>query len=220
MISEKVGKGPLPCGRFTGSSPNKALRPQSLVACKVFGDALQHIGVQRRFPGLDVRYLPAHLHLNPFLLQKRIAAEIEGVRQGTGSVCCLYGNCFPDIDNALRDLSAFRADCGHCYEALLGSRRYGRIIDEDPGTFFLEKEMILHFEDHCWRPLELDDPQMREWCFAHYSRAVYIRQPLDGAIEPAARAAAARLDFPLLTFDADYSELEERLFRVLSCPVP
>jgi hypothetical protein len=194
--------------RFPGAN-------RCLIACKVFADALAYLQLGRRYPELQIRYLPAHLHLNPQRLKGQLAEAVESARSSAETVCCLYGNCFPDIDRTLRTLSTFRPSCGHCYEALLGRRRYERVLDEQLGTFFLEKEMILNFDEHCWEPLELADPQMREWYFLHYRRVLYIRQPMDGSIEGAARTIASRLDLPLSVIDADYSDLNSHLIHAL-----
>ncbi len=186
-----------------------------LIACRVFEDALHFLEIPRRFPDLEIRWLPAHLHLRPDELQRRISLEIAEARGREKRACCLFGLCFPGIDYALQALSVPRIACSHCFEIFLGTERYRRITETVPGSFFLEKRLLLNFDEYCWKPLELYDPMMRSWYFEHYRRVVYIRQPLDPDLTDQARRVADRLSLSLRVEDADYSELEAKLVSIL-----
>ena len=72
-----------------------------------------------------------------------------------------------------------RVPGAHCYEMLLGSGRYENIINETPGTYFSERELILNFAEYCSDPLELHDKEMRRLYFKRYERLMYVRQPSD-----------------------------------------
>lgn len=182
-----------------------------IIACHVFEDALNYLDIERRYPEVAVRYLPAHLHLRPAELQRRISLEIAEARRSKDAVCCLYGSCFPGIDHALGDLSVPRVPCSHCFEIFLGAERYRQLTEDEPGSFFLEKHLMLNFEECCWEPLELYDPMMRNWYFEHYRRMIYIRQPLDPDLTEPAKRIADKLSLKLHMEDADYTELEAKL---------
>lgn len=178
-----------------------------LIACDVFRSALQHLGVDRPDGSGDIIYLPAHLHLRPHTLRDQLQQCIacrSADRQPAG---CLFGQCCPDIDQLLQPRGIDRIACGHCYEILLGRTAYRRLMDRQPGTFFLEKEVILNFDALCRTPLELDDPQIRAWTFEHYRQTVYIRQPRDPDLAARAQWIADFLSLPLLVLDADYGDL-------------
>jgi len=98
---------------------------------------------------------------------------------------------------------------------LLGGERYSKLITEDVGTYFLEKELIHNFKEYVVEPLELDDEEMREHCFKHYHRLLYVRQPLDPDLATEAAELAEFLGLSLEIQDADFSFLEERLNELL-----
>jgi len=178
-----------------------------IIACSVFKDALSHLA--ERFSGrpLKLHYLPSNLHLNPMELKERLLAAIQDAKQTGDLVNCLYGICFPGIDKCLGPSGVGRIRCEHCYEVFLGRRRYRRLIGECPGTFFVEKELLLDFDDLCRKPLELDDPEIREIFFSHYSQVLYIRQPRDPDVTQQARFVADLLGLRLTIVDAEYTEL-------------
>jgi hypothetical protein len=189
--------------------------PPCIIACNVFRSAMEHLGIQQRYPDLILRYLPAHLHLRPLELRRRLLAEIEENRKKHGPVGCLYGHCFEDIEDMLEKARVPRIRAGHCYQVLMGDDRFRRTILDQAGTFFMEKELVENFEAYCWDPLELHDPQMREWYFEHYRRVVFIRQPQDPDLTVQARRIASSLDLELQIVEADYDELEHALNQLI-----
>jgi hypothetical protein len=190
--------------------------PPCIIACNVFRSAMEYLGIQRRFPDLSLRYLPAHLHLQPLELKRRLLAEIETARKNHRSTGCLYGHCFEDIQSVLEEARVPCIRTGHCFEILLGGHRFRRLIQDQAGTFFMERELLENFEAYCWTPLELHDPQMRAWYFEHYRRVTYIRQPLDTDLTDQARRIAETLDLDLQIVDADYEELEQAVNRLIA----
>jgi len=99
----------------------------------------------------------------------------------------------------------------NCWEILLGSERFGQLIEETAGTYFLEKDLILNFEENCIEPLELYDEEMRNYCFGNYRKLLYVRQPSDPDLMSQANRLAEFLELSLEIMDADYSHLERRL---------
>jgi hypothetical protein len=97
----------------------------------------------------------------------------------------------------------------HCFETLLGSKQYEKIMNEMPGTYFLERDLILNFEEYCLEPLELHDEEMRKTFFEHYERTVYVRQPADPDLLSKANELATFLQLSLEIWDADYSHLKK-----------
>ena len=185
--------------------------PPCLIACSVFRSAIAHIGIQQRHPELSMRYLPAHLHLQPVALKNRMLAEIRRIKAKGEPVGCIYGHCFEDIDELLDAENVPRIRIGHCFEILLGSERYRQTIRDQAGTFFMEKELVENFQAFCWDPLELSDPQIRQWYFEHYRMIAYIRQPRDPDLTAKLSEIAGALNLGLQVVKADYRELENAL---------
>jgi hypothetical protein len=84
-----------------------------------------------------------------------------------------------------------------------------------PGTYFLERDLILNFEEYCLEPLELHDEEMRKSFFEYYERIVYLRQPSDPDLLSKANKLATFLQLSLEIRGADYSHLEETLNDLL-----
>jgi hypothetical protein len=187
--------------------------PIRIIACGAFQDALKYLAVQENRPGLRISYLRAGLHNHPLELNKGLSREIRATRQEGDRILCLYGQCFPGIDDFLKRESVPRIAGAHCYEMFLGSNAFQQIMEEEPGTYFLEKELLIHFFEYCVRPLELEDREMRSWYFRHYKRLLYIRQPLDPDLLDQAQDVAQFLSLELSVVDTDYAELRAKLLK-------
>jgi hypothetical protein len=182
-----------------------------LIACGVFRPALEHLKLEERYPYLRYNYLPSNLHLRPQDLRRQLSETITSARQGNERILCLYGTCFPDIDDFCRHQGVTKVPGFHCFEMLLGSEQYENVINEMPGTYFLERDLILNFEEYCLEPLELHDEEMRKSFFEHYERIVYLRQPSDPDLMSKANELATFLQLSLEIRDADYSHLKKIL---------
>jgi hypothetical protein len=186
-----------------------------LIVCGVFRGALEHLEICDLYPGMKVTYLPPYLHHQPVELRGRLEEAIGLAREQGHTVICLYGKCFPEMDEFLNEREILRPAGGHCYEMLLGEKTYRRIIEQEVGTYFIEKELVIHFDNYCKKPLELDDPQMRNWFFEPYKRLSYIRQPQDPDLEAQISKIARFLELDLVVEDADYKELENNIDKIM-----
>jgi hypothetical protein len=189
--------------------------PTRVIACGVFRPALEHLRVEERYPRLRSHYLPSNLHLRPQDLRRQLSETITSARQKNERILCLYGTCFPDIEDFCRHQGVTKVPGLHCFETLLGSKQYENIINEMPGTYFLERDLILNFEEYCLEPLELHDEEMRKSFFEHYERTVYLRQPADPDLLSKANELATFLQLSLEIWDADYAHLEQILTDLL-----
>ena len=98
---------------------------------------------------------------------------------------------------------------------LLGSEQFNRLVEETAGTYFLEKDLILGFEELCIRPLELHDEEIRSSIFKHYQKLVYVRQPADSDLKHKAGELARFLGLSLDIENADYKHLKRELTKFL-----
>jgi len=186
-----------------------------LIACGVFRPALEHLQLERKFSHVQTIFLPSHFHINPFELKTRLRRLIQASHTRNAHPLVLYGRCFPDIEDFCQHQGAAKIPGPDCFEMLLGSERYDQLLDETAGTYFIERELIVNFEELCQKPLELDDEQLRKDYFRHYRRLLYIRQPLDPDLIPRARQLADFLKLTLAIQDADYFHIEDRICRYI-----
>jgi hypothetical protein len=191
-----------------------------IAACGVFRSALENMGICDRFPEMKIDYLQPYLHHYPIELRKRLEEVIRRAHGLGQKVICVYGQCFPDIDVFLQERGATRPSGGHCYEMLLGHQVYETIIDEEPGTYFLEKELLMNFSEYCVKPLELDDPQMRKWFFGRYKTILYIHQPGDPDLRDQASKIAQFLNLHLQVKEADYTDLKLKVEKDIQKSIP
>ena len=194
---------------------NGTRRLMRIIACQVFKPALEYLRLESRYPNIRLTYLPPNLHLRPQELGKYLRKEITAAERRKERIICLYGDCFPGISDYCRRHGARRVPGPHCWEIFLGSERFNRLLKENAGTYFLEKELILNFKEYCIKPLELYDEEMREHCFENYHKLLYVRQPSDPDLLAEANEIAEFLGLTLEIQDADYSHLEKRLSKIL-----
>ncbi|HEU65798.1 MAG TPA: DUF1638 domain-containing protein [Chloroflexi bacterium] len=194
---------------------NKTARITRIIACTVFRPALDNLGLEGRYPDLRVTYLPSLLHLKPQELQNRLEKAIASAKKSNERIICLYGDCFPGINDFCWQHEVFKVPGHYCYDMLLGSERFQQLIEETAGTYFAEKEFLLNFEEYCVRPLELEDEEMRRDYFGQYQRLLYVRQPSDPDLMQRAGEVADFLGLSLDVGDVDYSHLEKMLTALL-----
>ncbi|MFC1919763.1 DUF1638 domain-containing protein [Chloroflexota bacterium] len=193
------------------SQPHDDKQALRIIACRIFRPALEYLDLQSRYPDVHMTYLPPTLHLRADELTRNLRREITKARRANESIICLYGDCFPGIGDYCLSNGATKVPGPHCWEMLLGSERFQHLMDEVAGTYFVEQELILNFEKYCIEPLELHDAEMREYCFKHYHRVVYVRQPSDPDLAMKPVELARFLGLSLETHDADYSHLDRRI---------
>jgi len=186
-----------------------------IIACAVFKPALDYLRLEERHPNVRLTYVPSYLHLRPQELKSRLEEKIVSAKEGNERVVCLYGECFPGINELCQQLGAIKVPGDYCYEMLLGSERFHKLIQEMAGTYFAEKDLITHFQEYCVRPLDLQDEEMRKYCFDRYRRLLYIRQPSDPNLISRAGEMADFLELSLDVRDADYSHLDRVLVELI-----
>ncbi|MFO7773678.1 MAG: DUF1638 domain-containing protein [Dehalococcoidia bacterium] len=197
------------------TTSNRTATITRIIACDVFKPAFDALELEARYPDLRFTYLPSHLHLKPQELKTRLKKAITSAKKNDERIICVYGECFPEIEDFCQQNAVFKVPGHYCYEMLLGKERFQQLINETAGTYFVEKNLLLNFEEYCVRPLELRDEEMRMSCFGQYQRLLYIRQPADPDLMPQADEVAEFLGISLRVGDADYSYLEKILAALL-----
>ena len=194
---------------------DKPIKPVRIIACGVFRPVLEQLKLVERFRGLNVTYLPSNLHINPRELKDYLLKEIIASQKKNERVICLYGECFKDIDMLCEQHGVIKIEGHHCYEIFLGREKFRSIMDASAKTYFLEKDLIINFEEYCVKPLELYDGEMKELFFKNYERLVYVRQPSDPDLIPAVNKIADFLGLSIIVCDADYSNFEKTLVDLI-----
>jgi hypothetical protein len=172
----------------SGTAPRKIL----VIACGALGREALALKLEH----IDVACLPAQLHNHPQRIPEAMRAKIRANRPAYDEILCLYGDCGTggELDRVLREEGVRRIDGAHCYAFYAGEEAFSRLMDEEPGTFFLTDFLARHFDGLVIRGLGLDRfPELRDDYFGNYRRLVHLAQFEDPDLETKARAAAERL---------------------------
>ena len=183
--------------------------PTGVIACGVFRPALEHLEPENRYPHVHLTFLPSNMHLRPQKLEINLRKEIITAKGRNEKVVCLYGNCLPDMVGFCHHLGVVKVLGLHCFQMLLGGVRYQHIIEEIPGTYFLDSHLILNFEAYCAEPLELYDKEIKRLVFEHYERVLYVRQPRDPDLVSRAAEVAEFLQLSLEIQPALFTNLQD-----------
>jgi len=153
--------------------------------------------------------------MHPQKLKTELLKQVITAKMNREKILCLYGHCFPGIDQFCARYNAPRIAAAHCYELFLGSARFRKIMDAEAGSFFMERDLILNFEAYCLNPLELYDAEMRRFFFANYKQLIYVKQPTDRELIAKVGELANFLELSLKVVEADYSELERKISKLI-----
>jgi hypothetical protein len=182
-------------------------RAPLIIACGALASELRAVLNGQGLDGVDVRYLPAHLHNRPERIVPALTELIER-DGGDRDVFVAYADCGTGgaLDAWLAGHPGVaRLPGAHCYEFFTGSERFAALHDAEPGTFYLTDFLAKHFETLVWQGLGLDrHPSLLPTYFGNYHRVVLLSQRDYPAVVSAARAAARRLG---LTFEHEHTGL-------------
>jgi hypothetical protein len=114
-------------------------------------------------------------------------------------------------------MGAERLAGAHCYEFYATSPEFEKLVEDEPGTFFLTDFLARNFDRLMIKGLGLDrHPELRDQYFGNYRRLVYLAQVDDPAMDTAARRAARRLGLRYERRRTGYGQLGTTIAAVAS----
>lgn len=188
----------------------------ALLACGALAREVLDMA-ERRGWDVEVIGVPALLHMMPPRLAPEIERRLADLRQHYERVVVVYGDCGSsgEIDAMLARQGVQRVDGPHCYE-MYGGELFERLMDEEPGTYFLTDFLLRGFGGLVVKGMGLDRyPELKDEYFANYKRLVYLAQRPDPVLLGKAQGVAAYLGLPLEVHAVGYGQLEERLVELL-----
>lgn len=188
----------------------------ALLVCGALAREVQAIARRHEWDA-DVVGVPALLHMHPERLVPAIERRYGELRDQYERVIVVYGDCGTGggMDAALDRLGLERVAGPHCYE-MYGGALFERLMDEEPGTYFLTDFLLRGFEGLVVKGMGLDRfPELKADYFVNYRRLVYLVQSPDPVLIEKAQSIADYLGLPLEIHETGYGLLEERLVELM-----
>jgi len=185
--------------------PGKTAPAVGVIACGAIARELVALAQLNKWDQLKLHCLPAELHNHPDDIPARVADKLQELSDRYEHLFVAYADCGTGgrLDTVLQDYGVARLPGAHCYEFFSSKALFDRLMDEEPGTFFLTDFLVRHFDRLVIQGLGLDRfPQLQEQFFGHYQRVVYLAQTKDDTLMRQAEACAHRLG---LNFDYQFT---------------
>jgi hypothetical protein len=167
-----------------------------IIACGALARELVALQRLNRWTRVRIRGLPHRLHNTPHRIAGAVRAAIERDRDRYTQIFVAYADCgtWGELDRVLDEFGIERLPGTHCYEFLSGSDTFGRLVDEEPGTFYLTDFLARNFERVVRKGLGLDrHPELLPQYFGRYRRLVFLTQSGSAELRDLARAHAGYL---------------------------
>ena len=196
------------------SDSSTALPPPAgtlLIGCGALAREMLALVEAHGWRDMAVTCLPADYHNTPQKIPGAVRAKIRENRDRYERLFVLYGDCGTggQLDQVLAEEGVTRIPGPHCYQFYAGAADFTRLMEAEPGSFFLTDYLARHFERLIIEGLGLDrHPELRDDYFGNYTRLVYLAQREDAGLDAAASAAAARLGLAYEYRLTGYGELE------------
>ena len=185
-----------------------------VLACGALAREVLAVVALNGWEHVDVRCLPAKLHLRPERIAPALDATLGEAAGSYEHVFVGYADCGSGgaVDEVCARHGAERLPGLHCYAFFAGQAAFDALQEEEPGTFYLTDFLVRHFDALVLRPLGLDrHPELRDDVFGNYMRLVYLAQTDDAELLARARAAADRLRLAFVHRPTGYGELAPAL---------
>ena len=186
-----------------------------MVACAALGKELREI-IDHHGWDVELRVINARLHNRPQLITGAVREKLAETRQDARRQVVVYGHCgAADLDPMLKEAGVERTLGPHCYE-MFGGEEFVRLMEEEPGTFFLTDFLVKSWRNLVAEDLKLErHPELKEMLFGNYRRVVYLIQNEDPRLTQRAEKIADWLGLPLQTRVVGYGHLEKRLVALM-----
>jgi hypothetical protein len=191
-----------------------------LIACGALAKEIVEIKRLNNWAHIKIQCLPAELHNRPEKIPAAVKTEIEKYQSEFDSIFVAYADCGTGgmLDKVLADYDIERLPGAHCYEFFSGSSAFGKLADEEPGTFYLTDFLTRHFDRLVKVGLGLDrHPELMPAYFGNYRRLVFLAQSESPKLAAMAKAHADYLGLEFIHqhtgLDFVEKELKEQVIQ-------
>ncbi|WP_102224531.1 DUF1638 domain-containing protein [Acidimangrovimonas sediminis] len=167
-----------------------------LIACGALAHEILALKRINGWDHMDLRCLPAKLHLWPDRIPAAIEAAVTEDRARYDTVFVVYADCGTGglLQQTCTQLGVEMIEGPHCYSFFEGNAAFAAKAEEEFTAFYLTDFLVRQFDAFVWKPMGLDShPELRDMLFGNYDRLVYQAQTEDPALDARAEDCARRL---------------------------
>ncbi len=167
-----------------------------LIACGALANEIVEIKKLNGWTHIKIQCLPPELHNRPEKIPGAVRGAIEKHQSDFENIFVAYADCGTGgmLDKEIEEFGIERLPGTHCYEFFSGTDAFGKLADEDPGTFYLTDFLTRHFDRLVKAGLGLDKhPELLPTYFGNYRRLVYLSQSESPELVAQSRAHAEYL---------------------------
>ncbi|MCS5553097.1 MAG: DUF1638 domain-containing protein [SAR324 cluster bacterium] len=168
-----------------------------VIACGALAKEITALIQMNNWTHLQLRYLPAKLHNEPKNIPQNIRKYLVNAQNKFSRIFIGYADCGTGgkLDNLLEEFGVQRLPGAHCYEFFSSTQTFSKMLEEEPGSFFLTDFLVKSFEKLIWQGLKINShPELLNIYFRHYKRLVYLAQTESQALQTQAKEIAQRLE--------------------------
>ena len=185
-----------------------------VIACGALAKEITELIRMNNWTHLQLRYLPAKLHNEPHNITQNIRKNLINAQSKFSQIFIGYADCGTGgkIDNLLEEFGVQRLPGAHCYEFFSSNQTFSKMLEEEPGSFFLTDFLVKSFEKLIWQGLKINNhPELLNIYFRHYKRLVYLAQTESQSLQTQAQEIAQRLGLNYLYRFTGYGALTPAL---------
>lgn len=188
-----------------------------LLACGALAHEILALRRTNGWDHLDLRCLPANLHLWPDRIPVAVEAAVAAHRADYDSIFVVYADCGTGglLQEKCKELGVEMVEGPHCYSFFEGNAAFASHAETEFTAFYLTDFLVRQFDAFVWRPMGLDrHPELRDMYFGNYTKLVYQAQTDDPALDARARDYANRLGLTYERRFTGFGDLATTLERV------
>ena len=167
-----------------------------VIACGAIAKEITALIRMNNWNHLQLRYLPAKLHNEPHKITQNIRKNLINAQNKFSQIFIGYADCGTggQLDTLLDEFGIQRLPGAHCYEFFSSTQKFSKLIEEEPGSFFLTDFLVKSFEKLIWQGLKINShPELLKIYFGNYKRLVYLAQTESKDLQTQAKEIAKKL---------------------------
>ncbi len=185
-----------------------------VIACGALAREILQLIERNGWTHVELRCLPAQLHLRPELITDAVTSAVEAGRKSHHEIFVAYADCGTGglLEARCKELGVTMIAGPHCYSFFEGNELFAKRGDDEMSAFYLTDFLVRQFDAFVWKPLGLDrHPDLRDMYFGNYDTLVYLSQVEDSDLQAKAKTCAERLNLSFEYRFTGFGDLENSL---------